>query len=434
MAGSYTRFGSEYDPDNYPGAWDLDIPIASTGLTEQLVLQIPQSPIAPPVPLLVVFHKYNVSHGDALLNTSFLEEASDRGWYAIAPLSADQSHFGDPIAQQNTLGAIEFALEQFGDAIDPERIYGIGFSMGGGAMLSFAARHQNILGPRFAALSSHTGTVSLAHAYEVESAPIQTLMEERIGDPVTDAYQYVRLSSVNLVTVPAGDPLDPADVSVEADTDMVRNLNHIPIQVSLADADPLTYLATQTVELDAHLTGINPGYDFNSVVGSTHSWDTITEADLCDWIEAHTLTTPTNGDAQIDRDEFLYGPFKQGGDIEYLHFRLLEDVDAARTQAITFVWSRNLAANRLSLIDTSNLARLSVDVTTLGLVYSGTMRLSINAADSTGDVIRYLNVPAAPATVTRDAVSQSYTYDSTAKTLTISEPGPTGTHAWVITF
>ena len=434
-AGPYLRLGSPVP--GFPGAWNLLLPVPETGIVEKFVLQFPPGPVTTPRPLLVVFHKYGVSHADALYNTDFEVEALARGWYLLAPLGAYQTHFGDAASQQNTLAAIEYVRSVC--HVDPTRVYGVGFSMGGGALTNFAARHLDPANALFAAVANHTGTVSLNHAYASESAAVQALMVLRLGDPVANAFQWKRLSSVDLVTAPNGDPLDPSDVSVGAGTDVVRNLRHAGLQTLLADQDPLLYLALQTDEFRAHVQTIHPACVFTQLTGNVHSWDTLDETAVCNWLAQHALTLPTSGTALVDRDTYLYGPHSAGtgDDVAYLHFRMLEDVDASTTQFIAFDWSANVAGNELSLLATSNVARLSVDATDLGLAYAGTLKLKISSADASDDDVRLLAVPSAPTADARDgqaALPGEYAYDAVQQTLTILEPGVTGVHDWTIAF
>lgn len=426
----YLRLGSPVP--GFPGAWNLQISVPETGIVEKFVLQFPQGPVTTPRPLLVVFHKYGVSHADALYNTDFDTEALSRGWYMLAPLGAYQTHFGDALSQQNTLAAIEYARSVCN--IDPTRIYGVGFSMGGGALTSFASRHLDPQGPMFAAVANHTGTVSLNHAYANEGSTVQALMVLRLGDPVTNAFQWKRLSSVDLVTVAMGDPLDPADVSVAAGTDVVRNLKHAGVQNLLADQDPMLYLALQTSELSAHVQTIHPSSVFTQLPGAQHSWDTLDESAVCNWFAQKTLALPTAGSALIDRNTYLYGPHG-GTDLRYLHFRVQEDVDASTTQFVSFDWSANATTNELELLATSNVSRLSIDATDVGLAYAGSLTLEISSADASDDEIVLLDVPQAPVSVTRDVgPTPPATYDPVGQTLTIPEPGVSGVHVWTIAF
>lgn len=392
---------------------------------EKFLLQVPSTPPSGPTPLLVLFHKYGSSHGD-VLNTSFPAEADARGWYLLSPLGGHQKNFGTMQAQINVRAALNLTLHLFSQ-IDRDRIYGVGFSMGGGALASFAARQIDADGPMFAAIVNHTGAVSLAHAHYFDTfddddsddnmaagtgLEPQEMMEFLLGgSPATVPYQYQRFSTIDL---------DPIQSSIGQGTDMSRNLAHVPTYVWFADNDPNAYLREQTTQFDTHVRPQNVANNLATVVGSTHSWSTLDDTAVCDWLALRTLTVPTSGSTLADEDG------------RFFHFTIAQDAAGAFTP---FTWNWDVATSTFDLSATSNLQSVSMDLVAMGApALTGAFTFHFATTDGLGDTLQLTNVPTAPTSVTRDGISEIAIHDPVAQTLTIVETDGAALHTWVVTF
>jgi dienelactone hydrolase len=408
-AKSQARYVLRGDPvPGYPGLYNVTLNNTGSGYQEMFLLQEPDVKPVAPVPLLVVFHRFGVSHADALFNTSFVSEARARGWYMVAPLCASQQNFACLEGQTNLQAVLNYATSVL--PVDRQRIYGVGFSMGGGACASYAARHLDPAGPMFAAIANHTGDVSLAHTYANESAQIQAILESWYGGtPAAHPFDYQRCSVIDL---------DPSLGTVGAGTDMSRNLAEVPVLNWMASADPVGYLLNQTLAFDGHIQGQNAANAFTSVAQNIHSWSTLDDTQVCDFLAQHTLQAPTAGNTLADQDG------------TYFRFRVEQDAPGAFTP---FEWNVDAAQNRLSLWGTANLERLTVDSTGLGLTFVGVLHLNLSTADGFGDQVLFSSVPYAPLSVTRDGVPASGTYDAQTHTFLVTEATGSG-HQWVLAF
>lgn len=408
--------------NGFPGLVEFVILNTGSGWQEKFLLQLPPTMPTGPVPLLVVFHKFGSSHGD-VLNTTFFAETQARGWYGMAPLGARQKHFGNNESQINTRAALNLVARLF--PVDRQRVYGVGFSMGGGAMANYAARHVDPRGIRFAALVDHTGGVSLSHTwfYEPDDADLDDntptpganlevpdILESYFGGtPAASPFQYQRCSLIDL---------DPTFGTINPTTNFARNLKSIPTHIWIANADPMAYLVTQTSAFDGHLQAQGVDHQYTSPPGNTHVWATVDETAACDWLQTKTLQTPTSQSTLADEDGRWY------------HF----DVEQQATGAFTpFTWDVNAAARRVTISGTRNMKRVSIDSTSAGFALTGNVTLRVSTADGTGDRVRLLNVSAAPLGVTRDGLAASGTFDSLTQTFEIVETSST-LHEWVITF
>lgn len=408
--------------DGFPGLLEFILNNTGSGWQEKFLVQLPPTPPTQPVPLLVVCHKFGASHGD-VLNTTFLAESQARGWYLVAPLGARQKHFGAPEFQINTRAVLDLVTQLF--PIDDDRVYGVGFSMGAGALTNYAARHLDPSGVRFAALCEHTGGVSLGHTWFHEpddadldddlpqpgnNLEVPDVLEDLFGGtPSAVPFSYQRASCIDL---------DPISGQIGAGTNLGRNLAHLPTLVWIANADPLTYLGTQTYAFDAHLQSQNAGHQLYVANGNVHSWSTLDETYVCDWLAARTLQTPSAGRTLADEN----GP--------WFHFQVEQGVAGAFTP---FTWDIDTVARRVQLLQTQNLRRISLDAPGAGLALSGAVTLRLATSDGTGDRVRLLGVTAPPVAVTRDGVAAGGVYDALTASYEITETS-SSLHEWVITF
>ncbi len=415
------RYRAYFVP-GYPGLLEFTIRNTGSGWVEKFLLQMPPTQPTSPAPLLVVFHKYGSSHGD-VLNTSFLAETQARGWYCLAPLGARQKHFGNNESQINTRAALDLVAHLF--PVDRNRVYGAGFSMGGGAMTNYAARHLDPSGVRFAALIDHTGGVSLPHTWFSEpddadldddvplpgqNLEVPDVLEDLFGGPPsTVPFEYRRCSSIDL---------DPTTGQIGVGTDFGRNLAHIPTLVWVANNDPLAYVVAQTYAFDTYLQAQNAGHQFTLANGNTHSWSTLDETAVCDWLQTKTLQTPSSGRTLADEDGVWH------------HFTIEQNTPGVFTP---FTWDIDTVARRVELSQTANLDRISIDVVGAGLSLSGAVTLRLASADGTGDRVRLLGVQTPPISVTRDGIATAGVYDSLLDTYEVVETNGSR-HDWVLTF
>ncbi len=416
------RYRARFVP-GYANLLEFVLENTGSGWQEKFLLGVPPVPPSGPVPLLVVFHKYGVGHGD-VLNTTFLTEAANRGWYCVAPLGARQRHFGNSESQINTRAALDLVAQIF--PIDRNRVYGVGFSMGGGAVANYAARHLDPAGIQFAAICEHTGTVSLTHTWFWEpddndvddntplagdNLEVPDVLEARFGGPPSlRAFEYQRCSTIDL---------DPFTGAVGAGTDFARNLAHIPTLTWIANSDPMVYLGTQTYAFDAHVRAQNAANALTVVSGNTHAWTTLNGQAVCDWLQQFTLQAPTSGSTLADEDGV------------WLRFHVQQDAPGAFTP---FTWSVDAGTRTIVISQTANLRVLTIDAPAFGVTpVACSITLRVSSADGTGDRIRLLGVASAPNQVLRDGQASSGTYDALTQSFEIVESDP-AQHEWVLVF
>jgi hypothetical protein len=229
------------------------------------------------------------------------------------------------------------------------------------------------------------------------------------GPPSTQAFNYQRCSMIDL---------DPSNGTIGVGTDMSRNLSHVPVRDWMANNDPMLYLRDQTTAFDSHVNGQNLNNTLTIVDGTVHKWSTLDDHAVCDWLSQFTLQIPRSANTLADQEG------------TYFWFYVNQSAPGSFTP---FSWVMDSVNNRITLYNTANLARTSIDVTRAGLQYAGVLKVNLDTSDGTGDQVQLENVPQPPVLVTRDGLAASGTWDPSTKTFLINETD-SAVHMWRLTF
>jgi pimeloyl-ACP methyl ester carboxylesterase len=365
-----------------------------------------------PRPLLVAFHKFGNSAYDILYNTQYFAEGQSRGWHVVAPLGASGVHFSSIESQINTEAVLHWTTVHF--PVDKTRVYAVGFSMGGGAALNYAARHLDPNGVMFAAVVNHTGVVSLEDAY-VNEPGAQSIFDFWFGDGTPGSAEPWKLQRSSLLS------FDPVTLQVDPTTDLARNLMHLWTRTIYANQDPVWYLHTENDVLHTHLANYGSQFGQHALYvfpGTTHSWDTLNAHAACDWLRTKRLRMPKSGNTLADSDDV------------YFYFTVTQDQGGAFTP---FIWNLDPPSNMLSLSGTANLHQLAVDVVAAALSPLTPCTVSMATADGLADIVRLRGWNHLPINVLRDGVATtSWSYDAQTGDLTLSEFDGAATHVWQV--
>ncbi|QDV05103.1 hypothetical protein Poly30_05980 [Planctomycetes bacterium Poly30] len=378
---------------------------------ETFIVGIPSN-MQTPAPVLTLFHGYGEEPVNVLQNTTLAADAMARGWLVFIPLGAHKYNYGIDYAQEN----IELAFEFFASRlpVDMDRVYGVGFSMGGGAAASYAARHLDPNGIQFAAIVNHTGTTSLRATYQTSND--YNLFQSPLmfgGTPDSDPFRYLRSSTVDMDMV-AG--------TVDLRGALSSNLSHVPVRHWYATMDVNATIVEQTLALDQAMS--QEGSDTGVVPRpyAIHSWSTLDNTVVLDWLEGQRLTRPAAGEVTktvADRDGRWHD---------------LDIRQVAGDELTPILWSVQAQANALYLIDSKNLAEVAIDAPAAGLDMSRNLLVVFQIKDSSVTDIVLRGVDQMPTNVIRrGTATPPWTYDATEKTLTLHElNGIAGWSSWII--
>ena len=395
--------------------------VEATGGTELFSLFVPESDPSVPRPLLTAFHGAGSSHGDIYFRAQeFFVEADQRDWFLIAPLQrnligpADTS-YASVASQLHVEVLIKLILDNYN--IDRNRLYGAGFSMGGGNALSYAARHRDRRVGAFSAVVNHTGSVALADVYANAPVIITNIMLGIFGGPPTGpTFEWQRSSLIEL---------DGAGALLPQGRHMALNLEHVPVQTWFNSSDKFDYLLAQAQAFGSFMTSLPAGnHQLVTVPGGVpncidqHCWATLDIPAACQWLSTQSLETdPAAGTVLADRDA-RWGRF---------------DVEQRQPGSFTeFNYTVNTGANLVAITDTENARAVGIRVQKLGLDPAQPLFVSMTRMESQGNGIVLRGFSSAPTTVTRNGVffgatcggaasSIGWCYDAQAGSVTIRE-------------
>ncbi len=393
------------------GTWEVTLSDTGTIWQETFLIGKPKIPLSP-APLLVMFHGWGNSHWDIAVNTHYFQKAMARGWMVVAPMGAHKFNFSIDYSQQNTEAVLGWVLDNFN--IDRTRIYGVGFSMGGGCASTYAARHLDPDHARFAAIVDHTGTVSIEDVWT--NSTNHSILENELmfqGPPTQYPFRYQQASVIDL----------DASGNIDPDADLARNLIRTPMRAFAVSGDPNAHLVNQTSTVHSHLIGLgsNPELEIDS--GNQHAWTTLNEDSVLTWLASKQLTDPTPGTSVrvlADRDANWHG------------FEIEQNTSNVFTP---FRWTIDLVNNRLVLDQVKNMASVAFTPREVGLEFFAvpTIEVMINLVGQTNLEIILEGYSQPPASVSRTGGSGSWTWDPGTETITLHETNGTGYPRWTVT-
>ena len=386
----------------------LNLP--SQAWQEEFILAIPAT-VAWPAPVLTLFHGYGEEPGDVVANSPLVGEAMARGFVVFIPLGAHKYNYGIDYAQRNIELAFEFLSARL--PLDLDRIYAAGFSMGGGAAASFAARHQDPDGLRIAAVVNHTGTASTRATYQQSNDTGLFLSPLMFGaSPSQDPFAYQRSSTIDLDAL--GGQLIP-------EGEMASNLSHVPTRHWNADFDPNPYIVEQTERLHDQMVFRGADSARHVVQSSAHSWSTPDAVAVMDWLAPHTAQLPAPGSvnrAMVDRS----GQWNQ-----------LEVAQAQPGAFTPVTWSSQPTGNMLYLIEMANAGSVRAHLDDLALDRGSDVRVVLQITDASPPDVALTGFTAPPMNVLRRGVATSaWTYDALTGSVTLEERAGAGWSDWTI--
>lgn len=388
--------------------YEINLKNTGTEWEESFLVGIPDQPLLP-APVLVLFHGYGEQPRGLLETTTYFNDAMERGWIVVAPLGAHQYNFSVEYAQQNTEKALDWVGQFL--PVDPDRFYAVGFSMGGGAATTYAARHLDPMHARFAAVVNHTGTTSVSDVYW-KSAEKSLLKSELMfgGTPDEVPFAYQVASSLHL---------DHVTNEIDANSDLARNLAHIQVKNFYADGDPNAYLINQTTSTHDHLLARNVTSVIDTASFTIHKWKTLKEWKVLDYLESIVLADPAEGQVTrtlADRDG------------TWFHF----DIDQVNTGEFSpFRWTNMASQNRLYLDEVANIERVSFDPATLNMDKSADFEMVFNNNDGRTVEIELKGYSSAPTDVQRGGSSTgSWYYDSVNQSVVLIESSGQNYPTW----
>jgi len=253
---------------------------------------------APPIPLVMAYHGYGASANSVALLSEVDDECYARGWAYFAPTGMDDQLFGSPLCLQNVTAALNWMLDHFN--IDRERIYLVGFSMGGGIVTNYAARHRDPEGTMFAALGIVSGTFDWTMSWKLGDSTLKTLMQSPYnfsGPASSSTYKFgYQQASGLFYTYNSYPPVSPTNLP-NSSSSLATNLGTIPTYIVWDTGDTLIDVVQQEPHIYSMLQGLGGTVEYHTTSGTLHpttglpaphSWAVLNEHELFDFFEGKT--------------------------------------------------------------------------------------------------------------------------------------------------
>lgn len=398
--------------------WNVSFAAGETGVTfkgnpmaDQMGLMLPAgyNPSAPP-PLVIAWHGFGTSHNQPMF-TGIPAAANTRGWMVMSPLGIADNTFGWLPGQDSTEYMINWLLANF--PFDTTRVYGVGFSMGADCIASYAARHQSGSGVRLAAVATVCGVFDNYDIYFKDTST-QPLLEFLFGGPANVSpytFEYHRTSLVRISSMVF--PYPPVEGVSPA-----RSLAHLPIYMTWsADDNVVTYASMHNYSVANYLLSLGANVtwlpQFNQP--NKHSWAILNINHCFNWFATKTLDAhPGTFTTLADRDS------------EFNDVTVSTSLGGVFRR---FDCSSNGTLGTLSLVNTSNVESLTVDLSNRGFAANANVHLTTSNLDSSGDAITIVNLANAlpPSKVRIDSVdTYAWMFDAAQAKTSFSMPG--GSH------
>jgi pimeloyl-ACP methyl ester carboxylesterase len=333
----------------------------------------------PPIPLVMAYHGYGSSANSVALLSDIDDECYERGWAYFAPTGMDDQLFGSPLCLQNVEAALNWMLTHFN--IDRDRIYLVGFSMGGGIAANFAARHRDPDGTMIAALGIVSGTFDWTMTWKLGNSTLKTLMESpfNFSGPASSStykYNYQKASGL-FYTYASYPPLVPSLAPNEIQS-LSTNLGSVPTYIVWDTGDTLAEVVLQEAAFYNLVQSMGGIVNYHTVTGTLHpingtpaphSWAVLDENALFDFF----------ADKVVDRTpDSFHALIAESGNVSWVSVQqnftnTFSLVDADMDPEIPYVQLSNVL----------NAKSVAVDVSTLGLSAGDPMR--VNAGGTTGN-------------------------------------------------
>lgn len=352
-------------------------------------------PNGPAHALVVAYHGFGNSANSVAGASNVDEECDVRGYVYVSPTGLDDQLFGSPISQQHVEVVIQWMLDNFN--VDPDRIYMVGWSMGGGVVANFAARHRDPDDIMIAGLGTVSAAMDWTQTYNEGNAATQALLQNSYnfgGTPAAQPFNYRQASGLYF-TEGSYPPLPGVVDTIES---MATNLAGIPTYITYDDGDPLPEIPGTNETFESVLLGlgaspvkvVQTGTVDDDGIPAPHSWAVLDEVELFDfWAGLTVDRRPDDFEAQQDL----------GGPTAWL----------STTQGATGVFTYvDGSANPVTdIIDVSNIANAAeVEIDLAGTSLTGSPRITASAAVGEPYTLR-LSDPANPPSYLLDHSSGS---------------------------
>ncbi len=335
--------------------------------------QIPLSynPLGADIPLVVAYHGFGQSAQSVHLNSTVDDEADARGWLYLSVTGIDDQLFGTAAVQENVRAAILWMIANFN--VDEDKIYGVGFSLGGGVMANMASRFRDPEDIMFASVASVSGAYDNTASYNLGDPALQAWLEQPFnygGPPTTVPFSYRRTSA--LYFDPATYP--PIPGTLLGAESMGTGLHTTPVY-AVWDIFDGTNGPKQNPQLNIYVESLGGTVDDHPIISGiqppgNHSWTVLDEVEMFDYFDGKSTDRwPSDVYSLVDRDTA----------VSFFHFNTEEVEEFGTIEA-----HANPGLGSLVIANVFNATDVIVDVTEAGLDGIWPLRVTVTNPDIRG--------------------------------------------------
>ncbi|MBI4882118.1 MAG: hypothetical protein HY812_21025 [Planctomycetes bacterium] len=300
-------------------------------------------PAGPDLPLILVFNGWGLSAFSFFNGMSDIpDEANARGWLVVAVTCLDDKSYGWIVGQIGVEVALKYVSAHY--PVDEDRVYGVGWSAGGGSIASYAARHLDPAAPMLAAIATNAGSYDLVDVYDNSDSAGKAIFEHPnlFQGPPTGAtlWNYLR-TQTETKNIATGNVIEIQS--------QMRNLLNTPIYHVYSTDDTIVYLPNQSALLAQYMTTHGADYTGQTFSGlpDPHTWDLLPGPATLSWFDTHTLERePPALSLSADRSGWYY----------WAKLTLLSPITFG-----TLLCTPDQVANHLEIGGVSNLTELRLD-------------------------------------------------------------------------
>ena len=341
---------------------------SGTELAEPFQYQLPPTYdlLGPAYPLVVAFHGSGMSAASTASLSTIDEECAARGWLYLAPTGGDDQLYGSPVCRQNLTATIEWMQDNHN--VDADRIYMVGFSLGGGIVTNYAARHRDPAGLMIASIGTVAGSYDWTMSWKAGSSVTKDLLEHPLnfgGTPEQEPFLYREASA--LFFDPDTYPLylSYAAAVLDPTRSMASNLATTPVWMTWDSLDLTKLPKAQNLKAHDYLVSLG-GVVEKKVVTATsepHSWSVLDEVALFDFFDGRVVDrTPSDFDALLP----------EGGAVSWASLAPRAEAAFSRLKG-----SADVPGEHLSVTGIENAREVAVDAGLAGLGAPADLRVTV---------------------------------------------------------
>jgi poly(3-hydroxybutyrate) depolymerase len=374
--------------------YEITIETSLGDTTETFWLQIPTTYLSSvPCPILIGWHQLGGGWREMRDATSFDDECDARGWLCAAMGGPTPTHWNNQAAQSHMVDMIRWIEEQY--AVDPDRIYMVGASMGGAAGMVFSNNHLDPDGPMVAAAASISGIQDCDRRFH-EQGFNHSMVGAFGGTPEQVPFAYHRNSAI---------------VFGDSARSMHINARHLPLYLTFGKGSSDSIWRAHAEDLHAVMAGFADAVELRESANDGHGWVCAEESRICDFLGSFILDrSPDRISIRADEEgRWYWADLKMRGSTDSF----------ARLDA-----SFDATGSRVDVDCLANVAEVSLDLATLGFPLDERFACRWEIADAGPSVLSFKDVDAAPAAILRNGEPfGGWDYDALARLLRLESSG-----------